>query len=253
MLRTLLLLAFACAASAQVTVTPDLSSNPVPANLLRFYLHFPQPMARGLVLQNLHLYREGAEVSLPFLDLELWDREQKRLTVLVDPGRIKRGVAPQQEAGEVLEVGHAYALVLESKTPDADGRPLNAEFRREFRVGLALRQGIDPNQWRLDASAALVRVDFDRTMDVAIVERGLDVYDSSGQWVDGEAHVEDARWVFTPAKPLPPGRYELRIDPTLEDIAGNRLGRPFDVDVAMRPASGVTTTLRFEIPAQPRP
>lgn len=251
MLRICLLLAYACAASAQVTVIPDLSANLVPANLLRFYLHFDRPMARGLVLRNLHLYREDAEVSLPFLDLELWDREQKRLTVLIDPGRIKRGVAPQQEAGEVLEVGRGYALVLDTKTPDAEGRTLGAEFR--FRVGLALRQGIDPNQWRLDATASSVRVDFDRAMDVAIVERGLDVYDSSGQWVDGDVRVEDALWVFTPAKPLAPGRYDLRIDPTLEDIAGNRLGRPFDVDVTMRPASGVTTTLRFEIPAQPRP
>ena len=126
---------------------------------------------------------------------------------------------------------------------------MGTAFRREFRAGLAVRQGIDPNQWCVTASGASVTVDFDRVMDAAILEWALDVYDGSGKPVDGDVRVEsgETRWVFTPARPLAAGRYELRIDPALEDIAGNRLGRPFDVDVALRPAAAVTTALTFEI------
>ena len=245
------LLVFCGIASAQIAVMPDLSMDrPVPANLLRFYLKFPKAMARGRVAGKLHLLREdGSAVAMPFLDMELWDREQRTLTVLIDPGRVKRGVAPQQELGEVFEAGRRYTLVVDADVPDASGAPLGVGLRREFGVGLALRQGIDPNQWRVSARADAVTVDFDRTMDAEIADWALDVFDASGRVREGEVRIEQdgARWVFRPAKALEPGRYELRIDPAIEDPEGNRLGRPFDVDVAMRPASGVTTVLRFEI------
>lgn len=40
----------------------------------------------------------------------------------------------------------------------------------------------------------------------------------------------DARLEFRPHGPWARGRYVLRADPVLEDICGNRLGRPFDID-----------------------
>jgi hypothetical protein len=207
-------------------------------------------MARGRVLDKLHLLREdGRAVPMPFLDQELWDREQRRLTVLIDPGRVKRGVAPQVEMGEVLEAGRRYTLVVDSSAEQANGAPMGAAFRREFRVGPAVRQGIDPGQWRVTVASGLVSVDFDRTMDAAIVEWALDVFDASGKPIDGDVRVEQGgtRWVFTPAGRLAPGSYELRIDAAIEDVAGNRLGRPFDVETTARPAPVRPTALRFEI------
>ena len=82
------------------------SADTLPANQLKLYLEFSQPMSRGGIWSHIHLIRDdGTAVALPFLEInqELWNPDQTRLTVLFDPGRIKRGVTPQVEMGEVLE------------------------------------------------------------------------------------------------------------------------------------------------------
>ena len=41
---------------------------------------------------------------------------------------------------------------------------------------------------------------------------------------------DETRLVLTPEHGWRAGRYSLVADPVLEDIAGNRIGRPFDID-----------------------
>ncbi len=80
----------------------------VPANLLKFYLYFSAPMQRGQAWRHLHLLNgKGEAVDLPFLEIdqELWDPEHRRLTILFDPGRIKRGVLPREADGTALVPG----------------------------------------------------------------------------------------------------------------------------------------------------
>ena len=70
------------------------SADLLPENLLKFYLHFSAPMSRGEVYRRTRLLDgSGKSVEMAFLELEqeLWDAEGKRLTILFDPGRIKRG------------------------------------------------------------------------------------------------------------------------------------------------------------------
>ena len=40
----------------------------------------------------------------------------------------------------------------------------------------------------------------------------------------------ETRWLFTPRDPWVPGDYELVALAFLEDLAGNRIGRAFEVD-----------------------
>jgi len=73
------------------------SSGILPSNLLKLYVYFSAPMQRGGVWSHIHLLNQsGHAVDLPFLEIdqELWDPENLRLTILFDPGRIKRGVTP---------------------------------------------------------------------------------------------------------------------------------------------------------------
>ena len=68
------------------------SSDVLPENLLRFYVHFSAPMQRGGVQGHIFLLdAEGQEVKGAFLNLatELWDSAMQRLTILLHPGRIK--------------------------------------------------------------------------------------------------------------------------------------------------------------------
>ena len=77
------------------------SSDVLPENLLKFYIHFSAPMSRGEAYTRIHLMQAGVEVPDPFLELgeELWDIEQTRFTLFIHPGRIKRGVKPREDSG----------------------------------------------------------------------------------------------------------------------------------------------------------
>lgn len=230
------------------------STDLLPDNQLKFYIFFSAPMRRGEAWQHIHLLdQDGKAVDLPFLELdhELWDREYQRLTVLFDPGRIKRGLLPLKEVGPAIEEGKLYTLVVDRDWRDARGAPLEAGFRKPFRVGPADRIPPDPAQWRLIApkagtSDALV-MNFPKPMDYALLLRLLDV-----AGVDGTVTVDrqETEWGFVPTRPWKAGEYNLVVDTTLEDLAGNRIGRPFDVDTFERVSehlSRKTISLPFRI------
>jgi len=230
------------------------SANVLPSNQLKLYLVFSRPMSRGGIWSHIHLIgSDGKPVQLPFLEIdqELWDRDNVRLTALFDPGRIKRGVGPEQEMGVVLEEGKRYTLVVDREMVDARSLPMAEAFRREITVGPAVRDGIDLKKWKLTLPAAgtmgpLV-IDFDRPLDYALVQHVFQIPGISGS---GAISREETRWTFQPTRPWRAGRYDLVIDMSLEDLAGNRIGRPFDVDLFDRVTERITTettSLPFEV------
>jgi hypothetical protein len=228
-------------ATAVARVYP--SGDRLPENLLKFYLHFTAPMSRGRVYEHIHLLGpEGKEVELPFLELdeELWERDGTRLTLLLDPGRIKRGLKPREEVGPSLEEGKKYTLVIDRDWPDAEGEPLRETYRKTFTAGPPDDVPPDPKTWQVKAPAAGTRaalaVTFPEPLDHALLQRWLDVVDAGGKPVAGRAHVRpgETGWEFTPEEPWATGDYRLVIDTRLEDRAGNSIGRPFEVDV-LRP------------------
>jgi hypothetical protein len=238
------------------TVYP--SADDLPENLLKFYLHFSAPMSRGDSYRHIRLIdAQRGEVADPFLEIgeELWDASGRRLTVLFDPGRIKRGLKPREEAGPPLVEGRAYALVVEAAWRDAKGAPLTAEFRKEFRVTAPDDVQPEPQRWRVAAPAAGTRdpliVRFDEPLDQAMLERVVEVLDPAGDAVVGDMTVDrhERRWQLRPAAPWTAGDYQLAFDPALEDRAGNSIARPFEVDVVadpQEPPSG-RSTLPFAI------
>ena len=216
------------------------SADEVPENLLRFYIHFTAPMSRGAVGRWIRLEDErGTTIELPFLDLaeELWDKSSRRLTLLLDPGRIKLGLRPQREDGPALHADHEVFLTIDARWPDAGGRPLAEPWRHVFRVGPPDRGAVDPSRWRLVAPKArgrdALRVTFDEPLDHALLHRLLWIEDAAGNAIEGSIAIGDAErtWSFTPTSSWPAGSYVLRVGRRLEDVAGNRVGRPFEVDV----------------------
>jgi hypothetical protein len=210
----------------------------LPENQLRFYIHFSAPMGRGEVYQHVRLLNsKGDLVVTPFLEVgeELWDAGARRLTLLIDPGRIKRGLKPREDLGPVLEAGQEYTLAIDRTWRDASGRELKADFKKRFRVGPPVEVAIDPAKWQIvppsDSTATLV-VKFPRPLDHALLERTIGVADSKGIRIAGTVTVtdEDRRWEFRPEIPWSAGRYNLVVETTLEDVAGNRIGRAFEVD-----------------------
>jgi hypothetical protein len=223
------------------------SADALPENQLKFYLHFSFPMSRGEAYEHIHLLdADGKPVERPFLELgeELWDAEGRRFTLLIDPGRIKRGLKPREDLGPALMEGKRYTLVIDRDWPDADGEPLKAEHRKTFAVGPPLETTPDPKTWRVASPTAGGRapliVTFPGPLDHALLHRLLWVEDD-GRRVPGSIAVTKAetRWTFTPAQPWAAGDYRLVADTRLEDLAGNGIGRPFEVDVLHPVEDGV--------------
>ncbi len=227
------------------------STDQLPENQLKFYLHFSAPMSRGEAYSRIHLLDErGVPVDLPFLELdqELWDREGKRLTLLFDPGRIKRDLVPHNEVGTSIQEGKTYTLIIDRDWRDARGKSLKEDFQKVFSVVAADRETPDPESWLLTApqagSVQPLSVEFPEPLDHELLMRLLEVMDSQGEYVEGSIQVDrnETRWGFTPHEPWRAGDYTLTVDTTLEDLAGNRINRPFEVDVFERIEERITTT-----------
>lgn len=215
------------------------SANILPENQLKFYLHFSAPMSRRGAYEHLELLKtDGTAVDLPFLELgeELWDQSGTRLTLLIDPGRIKRGVKPREDLGPALADGQKYTLVVHSDWKDATGNRLSREARKTFRAGPPVETAIDTADWKIDAPRASSKkplaVMFPRSLDRALLERTIKVRGPGKVYVPGQVTVSDTerRWAFEPDQSWMSGDYELVVDTILEDLAGNRIGRPFEVD-----------------------
>lgn len=237
------------------------SADVLPENQLRFYVHFSAPMSRGEAYSHLKLLKEDGEpVDLPFLEIgeELWDTSGQRLTLLIDPGRIKRGLKPREEAGPVLESGHKYTLIITAGWRDESGQPLAADFIKKFAAGPPIEKAIEPKEWKVLPPKAGTRdplaLEFPRSLDHALLERTIAVSDSTGKRLAGEVTIakQGHCWFFCPEQPWIAGKHELVIDMTLEDLAGNRIGRAFEVDELPPVEKFVATEfhrLPFEIPA----
>jgi hypothetical protein len=218
------------------------SSDTLPENQLKFYVQFSAPMSRGGTYEHVQVRdAAGKAVDLPFLDLdeELWDPSMTRLTLLIDPGRIKRGVKPLEDIGPVFEEGKTYSLTLDAACRDATGRPLREKFEKRFRIGPADRTAPDPQRWRIEAPRAGTRdrlvVTFDEPMDHALALRLIQVGLAEGKAsLSGEpALAQNERgWTFVPSEPWTRGNFRLTVATTIEDLAGNNIGKTFDVDLA---------------------
>lgn len=218
----------------------------LPENVLRFYLEFDRPMPRGDSYRYVRLLNEkGEKDPLPFVEIEeLWNADQTRLTLLVDPGRIKKEVKPRIDLGPVFRKGKKYTLVVSGKWPTLSGAPLGDDVSKPITATAALNDALDPNGWKIIAPTdpkGPLTVAFGRPMDHPLLTQCLGVRGADGHEVSGTgvASDHDRAWTFRPAAPWARGKYTLHVDPVLEDVCGNRIGRPFEVDLLHPPPGPV--------------
>ena len=212
----------------------------VPENLLRLSVTFSAPMDEGSAADAVHLF-DGAGEEIPHALLpmppELWDRPRRRLTLLLEPGRIKRGLVPNAALGAPLAHRTGFDFVVDGAIRDAEGAALADGARRAYRVGPPVRARVDPSLWRISwptvGSRDPLVVRFDRPLDAALALRCVTVIDGDGQAVAGHTAVDDGdvRWTFVADASWPGGTVELQVDAALEDLAGNSVRRVFDRDL----------------------
>ncbi len=220
------------------------TANLLPENLLKFYLHFSAPMSQGNVYSHIHLLNaRNKKIDLPFLEVdeELWNPDGTRLTILFDPGRIKSGLLPREQDGPVLQEGQSYTLKIDATWPDAAGAPLKKGFTKKFIVAAPDVGMPSPSRWKITApdagSTNPITLDFPESLDHALLQRLLWVEDTGKHAVEGQVQVGNAerQWTFVPSRGWQDGDYRVVIGTGLEDLAGNNVARPFEVDRVQRP------------------
>jgi hypothetical protein len=227
---------------AQSVTSIEPSAPVLPSNTLRFYITFDRP-ARGLVHQSgiELLDSKNIPVENAFMDFgqELWSPDGKRLTVLFDPGKVKRGVeAPRSELSP-LEENENYKITF-------------GTFQQAFRVGPAIRDRVDPASWLIptvEAPARTVDIKFDRVMDAALLADQLEVQDDEGRPVMVAVRVIGGGLGvrLEPSRPFKKGEYRINISPILEDVAGNRINEALDHPVNEKPSESPGLVIDFVV------
>jgi hypothetical protein len=91
-------------------------------------------------------------------------------------------------------------------------------------------------------------------MDYALASRVIHVTTATGGRIAGTPEVDlgETRWRFQPQEPWKAGNYLVETATILEDLAGNSLGRAFEVDVFEKVEDRIvqmTRTIPFTVEA----
>jgi len=218
----------------------------LPANHLKFYIHFSQPMREGRAIFDQIRLRDSAGklVHNPWRRQELWNADATRLTLWVHPGRVKTGVNLRDDEGPVLQPGEYYTLEFTGELKGQDGQPLK-EFRKEFTATKDDRRRPLPSNWKISVVRAgtrqPLRIAFGEPLDAALAARGLRIYGPDGKRTPGTIGLEEGQslWKFVPTINWEDDGYRILVSEDLEDLAGNTPQRLFDTDLrkaALKPA-----------------
>jgi hypothetical protein len=243
--------------SPEVPIRISPQAEVLPANTLRFYIHFPKSGEAHFDRNNLWLLNEEEQVVRdPFLVLsqELWSVDGRRLTVLMEPGRIKRGLGMDPSHEPAFVVGRTYSLVISA---------LGQTARHTFRVSDPVLEALDETCWRFVSptvgSLDPAVVQFDRVMDAALCADEIGVLTPSGEVVQTRVSLAPGGTAarLVPSHPWRAGEHRLVVSERLEDVCGNRLGEALDHDLGAGgpPRTGMinfATRGRSAVPLQTR-
>jgi hypothetical protein len=156
---------------------------------------------------------------------------------------------PEAPADIGSRSGKSFTLIIDSAWKDGAGNRLKETFRKSFQVGAPDRDPPDPRHWKIQppkpGTRDLLAITFPEPMDFALAQRLIIVVDESGKAVAGQITLTDTerRWSFMPSQPWRSGTYQLAIQTTIEDLAGNNIGKPFDVDLFETVERRITNTI----------
>ncbi|MEO1324058.1 MAG: hypothetical protein AAFV59_13735 [Pseudomonadota bacterium] len=213
------------------------SAERLPENILRFYLYFPRPMARDISSADIQLVDfEGEDVLQAFLPMryELWSSDRRRLTLILDPGRVKTSLKAHETHGRALKAGNRFELRVFRGMKDANGCALDADVSFGFSVQAAELESLKPETWSIDVPAAgsraALQVDLGRPHDHLSMAYRIRISSEDGQPIAGRIglEAEERIWTFVPNGPWMAAPHKISIDERLEDLAGNRPGVVFD-------------------------
>jgi len=215
------------------------TSDTLPENLLRFYIQFSRSMKAVNNLENIKLLDEtGEEIKGAIFNNvhELWDSEQKQLTLILDPARVKTGLKAHESFGRALVPGRNFQLVIE-KAEDIYGNHLKEPIVKSFFVEKADIQIPDVKNWEIiypkSNSMVPLRIQFPEPLDRLSLIHRIRLLDENKRVEKGKIEIinQEKEWLFTPEEKWKNRNYTLQINSRLEDPSGNNLNGLFDHEI----------------------
>ena len=214
------------------------SADTLPENLLKIYLEFSEPMGESYSENHVWVTSGDDTLHQVFLPLqpELWDSSHMRLTLWLDPGRIKRDLGPNTMWGTPLVNGKQYTIHVSDDWKDRRGRPLVTDFSKTFHAGEAVRVRPSITEWSIEVPPSDTHdpliVDLGKPMDYSLLQESLRIFQGENQiLVSTEISIHETSVYLHPREKWRSGIYHLKVASRLEDLAGNNLNRLFDRDV----------------------
>lgn len=232
------------------------STDTVPENLLKCYIRFSKPMRDHNIYEFFTVTdSNGKVVKDVFLPLQpaLWNQDQTVLTLWIDPGRVKRDLIRNRNLGTPLKAGKTYQIRISSEWQALNGEKLSYDFRKSFYISARDEKIPDSSQWQIKPpnsnTSKSLTVIFPENMDYRTTLEGIKIY-KGDQLISGKPSLrsQERQWVFIPDSEWQTGNYVIKIEPTIEDHAGNNLLRPFDNDLSAKPDnSSNPLKIRFSV------
>ena len=212
------------------------TTDSIPVNILRFYVQFSAPMQEMDILKHIHLQNEeGKNISGIFFEnqYELWSENRTKVTLIIDPGRVKLGLLANNTMGRAFDVGKLYTLKVDSLLLDFNDQKLRNSFSKTF---IAVQQDTiapDTKKWELllpkvNTCESLV-INFNDKID-HISAQTLTKIRKGNKEIKGKISLQNGeeQWLFTPKNKWQMGEYQVIVHPKLEDIAANSVHQTFD-------------------------
>ena len=162
------------------------SSDSVPQNLLKMYFVFSEPMQYSKsALDFITVYDNTAQKEVDvFLEMqtELWNQKHTRLTLWLDPGRIKTDLIPNREKGLPLLQNHSYTILIDSLWTSAQGQSLNKKYSKRLNVLGKDTQRPNPRSWNVivpkSNTATPLEIYFNEPMDAILALETIQIRNS---------------------------------------------------------------------------
>jgi len=187
-------------------------------------------------LENIKLLNDkGEEIKGAIFNnvYELWDSEQKQLTLILDPARVKTGLVAHKSMGRALQAGINYKLVIEA-AEDINGNALEREFVKDFFVIKENLVSPKIEDWDISVpqknSRQSLSIKFPQMLDRLSLMNRIWLTNSKNEIVKGIIKIghQEKEWLFTPENKWIKGDYVLHVNGRLEDPSGNNLNGLFD-------------------------
>ncbi|MEM8772595.1 MAG: hypothetical protein AAGD92_13185 [Pseudomonadota bacterium] len=206
-----------------------------PENILRFHIVFNRPMDMERALDFVRLETEDGDlIEDAIVDMidGLWTPDQRVLTVLFHPGRVKAGLAANKSMGRPLHQNSSYRVRLCGAMRDANGDSLGRDVLFPFVVGSPQYDPINPGDWTWNlpqiGSRNPLCIRTIKSLDFLGVTNNLLITDRNGPILLSDIDLDGRSIIVRPKNPWRDCNVQVSSHINLEDVCGNRSGAAFE-------------------------